>query len=295
MGEAGFEAEMVGLRKMIGQFANIPTEEIVGTRIPFLMEGGEEQFAMMQNHGFQYDCTQATQNYGYMDADRGLFPYTLDYKSVQDCPVGACPKCSYPGIWMQPMIDLEDNRFGGNPFYPNDGLPCSMLDACIGFDTNTADEIKKFLERNFNRVYQGNRAPWGLYMHAAWFQGEEQQFHYDGYKMFVEYLSTLDDVWIVPVRDGIAYAKEPVNITELTTQGKNSVLGCAEYEDQFYARDCGRRPLNCKFSDVNDDDHHNAERYMKICPNTLDNNIQACPDVYPWLGNPCGGNSPCLD
>ena len=50
-----------------------------------------------------------------------------------------------------------------------------------------------------------------------------------------------------------------------------------------------------RFSNVNDDDHHNAERYMRICPNTLDNNIQACPDVYPWLGNPCGGNSPCLD
>ena len=30
MTEAGFEAEMVGVRKMIGQFANIPTEEIVG-------------------------------------------------------------------------------------------------------------------------------------------------------------------------------------------------------------------------------------------------------------------------
>ena len=51
------------------------------------------------------------------------------------------------------------------------------------------------LMKNFMRVYygeedefgfqEGNRAPWGLYMHAAWFFGE-QKFHFDGYKMFLD-------------------------------------------------------------------------------------------------------------
>ena len=31
---------------------------------------------------------------------------------------------------------------------------------------------------------EGNRAPWGLYMHAAWFFG--QDWHFQGYKMFIE-------------------------------------------------------------------------------------------------------------
>ena len=31
---------------------------------------------------------------------------------------------------------------------------------------------------------EGNRAPWGLYMHAAWFFG--QPWHFEGYKMFVQ-------------------------------------------------------------------------------------------------------------
>ena len=56
----------------------------------------------------------------------------------------------------------------------------------------------------------------------------------------------MDDVWIVPVRDGIAYAKEPLNNTDLIGLGRDSVLGCAKFEDQYYARDCGRRPINCK-------------------------------------------------
>ena len=30
----------------------------------------------------------------------------------------------------------------------------------------------------------GNRAPWGLYMHAAWFFG--QPWHFEGYKLFIQ-------------------------------------------------------------------------------------------------------------
>ena len=56
-------------------------------------------------------------------------------------------------------------------------------------------QVYDMLMKNFLRVYEGdeswdgdfhagNRAPWGLYMHAAWFFG--QDWHFQGYKMFVE-------------------------------------------------------------------------------------------------------------
>ena len=71
------------------------------------------------------------------------------------------------------------------------------------------------LMRNFNRVYrgeedvfgifrEGTRAPWGLYMNAAWFFG--QPWHYDGYKMFIAEIANstaYPDVYIVPVEAGI--------------------------------------------------------------------------------------------
>ena len=51
------------------------------------------------------------------------------------------------------------------------------------------------LMKNFKRIYEGdvdsdgefspgNRAPWGLYMHAAWFFGD-YGWHYTGYKQFI--------------------------------------------------------------------------------------------------------------
>jgi hypothetical protein len=55
------------------------------------------------------------------------------------------------------------------------------------------------LMKNFIRIYEGetdsdgqfmmgNRAPWGLYMHAGWFFGGEDGngWHYEGYKKFIK-------------------------------------------------------------------------------------------------------------
>ena len=121
-------------------------------RSPFLKLGGDTQFSMLSNNHFDYDCSMATRfdddgdgdgdgdgvlsrDFGYLDAQNGLYPYTLDYASVQvgfwpkifladtwksniymcttlwqDCAVGPCPTCSYPGLWEQPMLDLEGAR-----------------------------------------------------------------------------------------------------------------------------------------------------------------------------------------
>ncbi len=44
--------------------------------------------------------------------------------------IAPCPKCSFPGIWVQPMLDLEDSWFDsdGDITYGN---PCAMLDSCM--------------------------------------------------------------------------------------------------------------------------------------------------------------------
>merc|ERR1719430_89751 len=115
----GWKAEMVGVRKMIGQFAALDPCEVRGTRAPFLQGGGDNMFQMLAENNFLYDCSWPTRNYGYLEAMNGLYPYTLDYKSVQDCPIKPCPKCSWPGIWEQPMIDLEDEWYGSNPINPD--------------------------------------------------------------------------------------------------------------------------------------------------------------------------------
>ena len=70
------------------------------------------------------------------------------------------------------------------------------------------------LRKNFDRAYNGTtRAPFGLYMHAAWFFGNE--WRYTGYKQFIEYLVSLNDVWIVPISAGFEYFKNPMTNDEL--------------------------------------------------------------------------------
>merc|ERR1712200_130484 len=92
------------------------------------MGGADEMFTALYQLNFTYDCSWASRDYGYLNMDSGLFPYTLDYSSVQDCEISPCPTCSYPGLWVQPMLDLEDEGIGS--VVPGQGNPCSMLDAC---------------------------------------------------------------------------------------------------------------------------------------------------------------------
>ena len=91
----------------------------------------------------------------------------------------------------------------------------SYIESFYSPEDPTAEHVYNMLMRNFNRVYrgeedelgnfiEGSRAPWGLYMHAAWFFG--QPWHYDGYKMFIAEITNntaYPDVYIVPVEAGL--------------------------------------------------------------------------------------------
>merc|ERR1711872_1150847 len=305
---AGWEDEMVGVRKMIGQFASIPPCQVSGNRAPFLQGGGDAMFQMLSENNFEYDCSWPTRHYGYLDAEAGLFPYTMDYQTVQDCPIEPCPTCSYPGLWVQPMIDLEDEWIGSNPIYPDNGNLCAMLDGCVILDDFTKEHVFQMLMKNWERVYHGEeddfgdwydstRAPWGLYMHAAWFFGD-YYWHYEGYRMFLDEITNKEkypDVWIVPVKAGIDYMRNPLSQSQLMDLGKSddSPFGCQSIEDKTGIYDakqnrCGNAQ-SCKFQ-VDEPDEKppiSGERYMTICGYKANGEGQSCPpeDRYPWLGD----------
>jgi len=311
MTEAEWAKEMVGQRRITSQFANVPACDISGMRSPFLQLGGDTQFSMLNNNNFEYDCSWPTRAFGYMDAETGLYPYTMDYQSVQDCEIKPCPTCSYPGLWVQPMLDLEDEWIGS--VVPDQGNPCSMLDACtiIPHDEYGPEDPKQvydMLKRNFDRVYtgdagfggdfqEGNRAPWGLYMHAAWFFG--QPWHFEGYKMFIQEISSYEDVWIVPVKAGLDYMRNPLSNEQLIAAGKTSgPFACSDIEEQTgkYGSNenkCGNAK-SCRYEVNLPEDNIFGEHYMTICSSS-----SSCPPEYPWLEteeqNTCGGATPCAD
>lgn len=99
-------------------------------RAPFLQGGGNTQFEMMGNENFLYDSSMPSRVYGYTNMENGWWPYSLDYYNNMDCQIEPCPTCSFPGVWEQPLLELEDAWYG-QPGHPDTGSPCSMLDSCM--------------------------------------------------------------------------------------------------------------------------------------------------------------------
>jgi peptidoglycan/xylan/chitin deacetylase (PgdA/CDA1 family) len=230
---------------IITTFANIPPESIQGMRIPYLQLSGDNTFQVGKDLNLTYDCSWPTQTF----RKPGLWPYTLDYKSNQDCPIGPCPADSIPGMWVVPMIDWTDQA----------NIVCSMVDACVNIPDNTDDLLQWFID-NFNVQYLGNKAPFGFFVHAAYFNANP--IHLEAYIKFVDYLQGLNDVFLVTPSTAIKWIKNPVPI------GGGGWPECTQIDD-----------LGCdvKVCQLQKDEE---VRYMTLCGE--------CPEVYPWLGNPLG-------
>ena len=129
-----------------------------------------------------------------------IFPPITTY--IQPCKLrfGSCCHClssspqstatcevyvhlmKFSGMWEIPLVMWNDLRNGR----------CSMLDACS--NPNNAEDVYKLLWQNFARHYNTNRAPIGLYYHAAWFT---QPQNMEGFERFLDTILSLDDVWFV--------------------------------------------------------------------------------------------------
>ncbi|XP_044761197.1 chitin deacetylase 8 [Coccinella septempunctata] len=240
--------EFGGEREIITKFAKIPEEDIHGIRVPFLQLSGNNSFELIKELDLEYDCSWPTRSF----VEPGLWPYTLDYKSPQDCPIGPCPTASLPGVWVAPMLDLFDNK----------NVPCAMVDQCVNIPTDAAN-VTDWIIENFNRNYNNNKAPFGFYVHATWLSTNKE--HVQAYKNFVDYLQTLPDVYIVGIHRALEWIKNPVPIGSADWPACPTVKK-SKCEDKLctYKKDDG------------------SEIIMHICADI------ACPNNYPTPDNPLG-------
>lgn len=185
-----WQFEMDGQRSHISKGASIPKAEIRGIRAPFLALGSNEQFQLMTDFSFEYDSTFMTGPH----KGGGAWPFTLDYQpSVTYCSNRGCPKSSYPGIWEIPM-----NRWVGL-----EGEQCVMVDVC---NQENERETLEYLRQNFNRHYRGNRAPFGVNMHATWFN---DRYKLEAMNTFIKELVAMDDVYIVTAHQVLEWMRAP--------------------------------------------------------------------------------------
>ncbi|XP_059056313.1 chitin deacetylase 8-like [Achroia grisella] len=238
----------------IGQmayFANIPYETLNGMRVPFLELGGNSTSEAVVNHGLLYDHTRGT----IENIDPGMWPYTSDYASTQDCVIHPCPTASIPGAWVLPMLTWIDAG----------GHACAMIDNCLEPPPVTDEEAWfQMILRNFERHYLGTRAPFGVYTHEWYIRANPAVKR--AIERFMDLVNNLEDAFMVNSRDVIEWVKNPLNITEYKRQPCKIVVPTTCVRHQ-----CG--PLQSY--------HRPGYNYwMEACV--------PCPRVYPWLYNPYG-------
>lgn len=115
----------------------------------------------------------------------------------------------------------------------------------------------------FKGSYHSNRAPFGFYVHAAWFVSKDNAF--EAYLNFLDYLGGLDDVLIVTASQVLDWVRNPIPVGEMINHNSEC--------KQPVQTKC--TPKTCLLT------RGKEERWMTSC-------IENCPRVYPWCGNPLG-------
>ncbi|KZS21112.1 Uncharacterized protein APZ42_012228 [Daphnia magna] len=253
--------EMAGARLIIDKFANITDNSIVGMRAPYLRVGGNNQFTMMEEQAFLYDSTITAplQN-------PPLWPYTLYFRMPHRCHgnLQKCPTRSH-AVWEIVMNELDRRE---DPTFDEDLPGCAMIDSCSNI--LSGEQFYAFLNHNFDRHYTQNRAPLGLFFHAAWLKNNPEFM--DAFLFWMdEILAKHSDVYFVTMTQVIQWIQNPQTSGEVKNfepwKEKCSPVGpsaCAV-------------PNSC------------ALTTKELPGETLRlHTCNRCPPNYPWLNDPSG-------
>ncbi|KAJ7383022.1 Polysaccharide deacetylase [Desmophyllum pertusum] len=94
--------EMVGMREILRKWGNVATQDIKGYRAPYIQVGGNTEFKVLKDSGFLYESSMPTQRY----LNDPFWPYTLEYRSTQDCEIGPCPTGTYS--FLKKLASMDD-------------------------------------------------------------------------------------------------------------------------------------------------------------------------------------------
>jgi len=253
--------EMSGSRLIIDKFANITDNSVVGLRAPYLRVGGNEQFTMMEEQSFLYDSSMTAPL-----QSPPLWPYTMYFKMPHPCHgnVKNCPTRSH-AVWEMVMNELDRRE---DPEIDEELPGCAMIDSCSNI--LTGKQLYKFLVHNFYRHFESNRAPLGVYFHAAWLKNKQE--------FLAAFLYWIDDVrknhpevYFVTMTQVIQWIQDPKTVSEA-----RNFIPWQEKCNPGPRQTC-RVANNCKLSS---NEVPGEAFVMTTCVR--------CPNRYPWLNDPSG-------
>ena len=245
-------SEIVGMQDMMRVWGGVTRESIKGWRTPFLATS-ENQIKALQANNFTYESS--------MQTPMRYWPFTLDYKSPLCDSPATCPVEAYPGLWVIPNIRLLQA----------DNVTCGMLDSCT--HPKTQQEVYDLLVSNFDRHYSSNRAPFGIYLHAAWFF-DTTKGRLEGLMQFLDYAATLQDTYIVTHTQLLEWVRNPTPISDL-----------ADFEPWKCP---SLPPPSCRYPSAVSCVYPGPPwMQFKSCAVS---SIMQCPTVIPGIGNILGTN-----
>ena len=201
-GPDAMEEEMFGVRKWLNTGCGIPLEDLCGFRAPYLISNQKTR-ALLQKEGMCYDSSMISAFSQGSDVStvpgQRPFPFTMDMGIPIDAqwnyPDGQC-NCStesYPGLFELPMYELQNAA----------GEHLASMDP--------EGDVFNIYRENFDMNYQNNRAPFGVYLHAPWFDDKNTA----ALNQFMEYAMAKPDVWVLTMRQLAEWMQNPVPASKM--------------------------------------------------------------------------------
>jgi LysM repeat protein len=202
--QGDLKEEMLGVRAWLNTTCGIPLEEIVGFRAPYLVHNPAVR-AVEAAAGLLYDAsmieTFSADSLVETAPGQRVWPFTMDAGIPIDCnwnyPDGQCNGTTerYPGLWEVPLWELQ-NAAGEHLF-----------------TMDPAGDVYSILVDNFNMNYGGNRAPFGIFLHATWFTPENTA----AANRFLAWALAQPDVWAVTTRQLLDWMRAPVPAAQMAS------------------------------------------------------------------------------
>ncbi|KAJ8299866.1 hypothetical protein KUTeg_022613 [Tegillarca granosa] len=200
MNEANFYNEARLQKQNLASLGGIPERDIVGWRSPYLEPVGDLQPDKLKELGYVYDSTLTFSKRKLNN--KVPTPFTLDFGWPYTCQVKPCPNREHTGFWEVPIVSLIDYKHK---------YDCVYVDGCMNAppDENSA---YKFLKDNFDSYYSKSRIPFGINMHPSWFYYPDRLKAMD---RFILELANRKDVYILSIKQMIAWLKNPVALSDI--------------------------------------------------------------------------------
>jgi len=205
---ARWRQEIAGEKRTLASLSGIPPDDLNGFRAPRL-QPNDSVFRVLKEREFRYDSSFRESLSGLSTAPSNMiWPYTLDHGLAQVASPEYMPATNYPGLFEIPLWV----QFSNTTAVSVTDLPRTL----------TSNEVVELLKTNFLARYHGNRAPYGIFLHATWSSQwlsdpTNSAWRIGAINEFIDWALAQPDTWFITCNDLVDFMLDPVPASAAST------------------------------------------------------------------------------